>query len=119
MFVEGVGLQLWGEPMEPEPAAMEPEPAATAEVAPSQEHDVVIEEGEHTMYPAALASHETVLEDKQLFLSLLQDLCTKLQDAEPKKFRPNKFRIPTGALPMLSAAWGQCATPRLTMPCWA
>lgn len=76
---------------------MEAEPAAPPEVPPSLEHDVVIEEDEHTKYPAALASHEGVLEDKQLFLGLLQDLCTKLQDAEPKKFRPTKFRVPTGA----------------------
>lgn len=79
---------------------MEPEPVAAPEVAPVlQEHDVVIEEGEHTKYPAPLASHEKVLEDKELFLALLQDLCTKLQDAEPKQWRPTKFRVPTGALP--------------------
>lgn len=58
---------------------------------------MVIEDGEHTKYPQALATHEAVLGDKQLFLDLLQDLCTKLQDAEPRQFRPTKFRVPTGA----------------------
>lgn len=85
--------------MDPEPA-----PAAAAEVAPAApqkdlEHAIEIIDGEHTKYPAALASHEKVLEDKELFLALLQDLCTKLQDAEPKQWRPTKFRVPTGALP--------------------
>jgi hypothetical protein len=84
---------------------MEPELApVAAEVAPAGpqealEHAVEIIDGEHTKYPAALASHERVLEDKELFLALLQDLCTKLQDAEPKQWRPTKFRVPTGALP--------------------
>lgn len=81
--------------MEPEPAAVAA-PAAEEEAVPSLEHDVVIEEGQHTLYPSPLASHETVLEDKELFLSLLQDLCTKLQEAEPKQYRPTKFRVPTG-----------------------
>lgn len=86
-------------------AGMEPEPVAATEAPALQQHDVVIEDGEHTKYPAALASHQQVLEDKELFLALLQDLCTKLQDAEPKQWRPTKFRVPTGALPAHSAVW--------------
>lgn len=84
--------------MEPEPAvgpAVEAAPEADALL----EHDVVIEDGEHTKYPAPLATHDKVLEDKELFLALCQDLCTKLQDAEPRLWRPTKFRVPTGALP--------------------
>ena len=85
--------------MEPEPAPVEAAPApAPAEPAPVLEHDVVIQEGEHTAYPAPLASHEKVLQDKGLFLALCEDLCTKLQDAEPRQWRPTKFRVPTGAL---------------------
>jgi hypothetical protein len=78
---------------------MEQAPEPPAEAPTALEHDIVIEEGEHTKYPAPVLTHEKVLEDKELFLALLQDLCTKLQDAEPKLWRPTKFRVPTGALP--------------------
>jgi hypothetical protein len=80
---------------------MEQAPEAPAEAPAALEHDIVLEDGEHTKYPAPLSTHEKVLEDKELFLALLQDLCTKLQDAEPKLWRPTKFRVPTGALPTL------------------
>jgi hypothetical protein len=97
-LVEGVCLSL-------QQAGMDPEPVTAPEAPAPQEHQVVTEDGEHTKYPAALASHQQVLEDKGLFLALLQDLCTKLQDAEPKQWRPTKFRVPTGALPAHSAVW--------------
>lgn len=82
--------------------AAEPPPAPAAPQAPDEaddealEHAVEIEEGVHTLYPQALTSHEAVLGDKQLFMELLQDLLAKLQYAEPPKYRPGKFRVPTG-----------------------
>jgi hypothetical protein len=74
---------------------MELDPAPPA-AAPHLEHAVEIEGGVATRYPPALASHEAVLEDRELFMGLLEDLIAKLQDAEPHQFRPGKFRIPTG-----------------------
>jgi hypothetical protein len=65
----------------------------------AQEH-VIKQQDSLTLYPAALATHEEVVdqEKRDLFKALLQDLNAKLQTAEPRKFRPSKYRVPTGTL---------------------
>ncbi|KAF6265476.1 hypothetical protein COO60DRAFT_957936 [Scenedesmus sp. NREL 46B-D3] len=73
----------------------EVEAVAAPQVAVEQ-HTCGEEDG-HTLYPAALASQQAVFEDGELFTRLLQDLNAKLQTAQPKKYRPSKYRVPTVA----------------------
>lgn len=73
----------------------EVEAAAPAAPVGVKEHSCGDDDG-HTTYPAALASQEAVCEDGELFTRLLQDLNAKLQTAQPKKYRPSKYRVPTG-----------------------
>lgn len=70
--------------------------APPAPAAPPATHTVSAGEDGATLYPAALASHEAVCEDEALFTRLLQDLNAKLQAAEPRKYRPARYRVPTG-----------------------
>lgn len=74
----------------------EVEAAAPAAPVGVKEHSCGDDDG-HTTYPAALASQEAVCEDGELFTRLLQDLNAKLQTAQPKKYRPSKYRVPTVA----------------------
>jgi hypothetical protein len=73
----------------------EAEAAAPAARVDVKEHSCGEEDG-HTTYPAALATQEAVCEDGELFTRLLQDLNAKLQTAQPKKYRPSKYRVPIG-----------------------
>jgi hypothetical protein len=84
----------------------EVEAAAPAAPVDVKEHTCGEEDG-HTTYPAALANQEAVCEDGELFTRLLQDLNAKLQTAQPKKYRPSKYRVPTGerALTTAGRAW--------------
>lgn len=79
--------------MAEEPQQMDIEAPAPAEVpkvhTPGEDSGL-------TTYPVALATQEAILEDQQLFTSMLQDLNAKLQNAQPKKYRPSKYRLPTG-----------------------
>jgi hypothetical protein len=70
--------------------------AAAPEVPVEVEEHAFGEEDGHTTYPAALASQEAVCESEELFTRLLQDLNAKLQTAQPKKYRPSKYRVPIG-----------------------
>lgn len=79
--------------MAEEPQQMEVE--APAPVEAPKVHTLGEDSG-LTTYPGPLATQEAVVEDQQLFIRLLQDLNAKLQTAQPKKYRPSKYRVPTG-----------------------
>jgi hypothetical protein len=87
---------------------MTEEVEAAAPAVPVEVGEHTCGEGDgHTTYPAALASQEAVCESEELFTRLLQDLNAKLQTAQPKKFRPSKYRVPTGEQSQAAVMQGQ------------
>jgi hypothetical protein len=83
----------------------EVEAAAPAALVEVEEHKCGEDDG-HTTYPAPLASQEAVCDSEELFTRLLQDLNAKLQSAQPKKYRPSKYRVPTGERAQAAAVEG-------------
>lgn len=62
-----------------------------------------------TTYPAALATQDAVVSDAALFVCLLTDLNSRLQGCNPRRFRPSKYRIPTGVAPIPPALVCACS----------